>query len=226
MSGRLSLYKEIHKGVRSLMFEVTTRSGRVDFHDAEQVAAFRADVERTFRLLAAHAEHENEWIGPVIAKHAPALSDHIGMAHDDHESHFNAILSGLDAIDASAADAAVKGHRIVVSLSRFFGDLMVHMADEEQEVMPAIWAALTEEQVQTLHHDLVASIAPQEMAEWAAYMIPSANTPERVAMLGGMKLSAPPQVFAMFRELARRLLTPQDDAALERGLEALEPVAV
>lgn len=206
------------------MLDVTTRSGRVDFNDAQQLAAFRAEVQKAFTLLAAHADHENEWIAPVIAKHAPELADHIGAAHDEHEAHFHAILSGLDAIDASSADAPVKGHRIVVALSRFFGDLMVHMADEEEKVMPAIWSVMTEAAVEKLHHDLVASVPPDEMAQWAVYMIPAANTPERVAMLGGMKMSAPPHVFQMFRDLARKLLSAHDDEALERGLAAMQPV--
>lgn len=212
------LYRVIHKAVRALLSDLVAKAGRVDFTDAAQVAQLRADTAATMALLSSHAEHEHEFISPVIAKVAPEVGRKVDAAHDEQEEQIESLEIVLDSIDSNSPDAPWKGHVYLVRLSRFVGELLVHMADEEEQIMPALQSAMTEEQIAELHDALVSSVPPQEMAQWAEWMLPSINTPERAGLLGGMRAGAPPQVFAFFRELARRVLSPADDAALEARL--------
>ncbi|RLE21910.1 MAG: hypothetical protein DRJ50_08495, partial [Actinobacteria bacterium] len=42
------------------------------------------------------------------------------------------------------------------------------------------------------------SVPPPDMCVFLNYMLPAMNPDERVAMLGGMKMGAPPEIFKMF----------------------------
>ncbi len=218
MEQRNSLYRDIHKGIRRLMFDLVNRAGRTDFNDAVAVSMLRAETRSCFELLSAHAHHENVFMAPVVTAHAPHLSNLVAPAHDEHEMEIEALTLMLERLDSSHSGAAAAGHDLVVRLSRFFGDLFVHMADEEEQIMPALWKAMTDEEIAAVEHQIVASIAPDKLARFLSWMLPAMNHPERVEMLGAMQQTAPPEVFAFVLDLSRSVLTVNEMEALERSL--------
>jgi hypothetical protein len=224
MEARPSLYRNIHKAVRSLLLEVTMKSGRVDFTDAAAVATFRIELQQALALLSAHAEHENAFVGVALQQYAPGVQETLGGDHEDQELWFHELLSAADAVDPRASDAAMRGHELVVRLSRVVGELLVHMADEEEVAMPALWSAMDDPTIVDLEQRLIASVPPDEMGRWLVYMLPSLNTPERIEMLSGLQAGAPPEVFMGVRALAKQVLSREDDAALERGLATVMAV--
>lgn len=218
---RMNLYRDIHKAIRALMADITVKSGRVDFASPASFAAFRADVESAFAFLSGHAEHENDFLDPAYRQFAPGVSSVLLVAHDEQEERMQRLTRDLASIDPKSADAPSKGHAVIVELSRFFGEVLVHMADEEQVGMPALWAAVDDAALLEIHRRLLASIGPEEMAVTLRLMIPAMNTPGRVELLAGMRAGAPAEVFNGVRAMAKSLIPAEEDAALERGLSAV-----
>lgn len=221
MAKRHNFYGTIHKAIRVLMLDLVRKSGRLDFTDARAVAEFRGEVAQAFDLLESHAEHENTFIGPVVEQHAPELSHHVAPTHEEQEHEIDELAAMLEAIDPRAADAPVHGHAFVVALSRFFGDLMMHMADEEEQIMPALQAVMTDAELIAVEERIVASIPPEKMVQYLSIMIPAINTPERIELLDGARATAPPEVYGMMRNLASSVLSAEDDGALALGLGEL-----
>jgi hypothetical protein len=62
------------------------------------------------------------------------------------------------------------------------------------------------------------SIPPPRFAEWFALMVPAMNLQERIGVLTGMKLNAPPPVFDAMSGIARQAM---DDEAWHRVERAL-----
>ena len=220
MQGRFSFYREVHKGIRSLLLDLVVKSGRIDWTDNLSVATFRLDVQNAFALLSAHAEHENEFIAPLLAVASRPAGEVFDSAHDDQEVTLHDLLVALHAIDPEAGDASTRGHEFVVKLSRLAGELLTHMADEEEIAMPAMWSVYDDAALLAVDQQLVASISPDRMAAYLKWMLPAMNTPERVDMLAAMQKDAPAEVYQFVRELAREVLSRADDVALERGLSA------
>ena len=210
MQKRMSLYRDIHKGLRGLLLDLNHKAGRLDFSDGHSANQFRADARAAFRLLEGHAENETTFVAPLIEKHAPHLARRIEQTHDHHELAMHELTRDLDSLD----------HDWVVRLSQFTGEAFLHMAEEEQEIMPALWERMTDEELIDVEQRLVASIPPDKLGAYLSWMLPAMSAPERVSMLAGARGSAPPEVFAFVRNLARGVLTAADDAALERGLAA------
>lgn len=220
MNDRHNFYKLVHKGIRALLADLVDDAGRTNFADVDSLGALRASVSSGFALLESHAHHENVYIGPTLERFVPDLARRIGGTHDAHEPEMGGLLAMLDSIDPVHPGAAMSGHRFVVALSKLSAELMLHMAEEEEVVMPALWEVLTDEQLIAIEQRLVANVPPERMAQFLNWMIPSMNTPERVNMLSSMRASAPNEVFEGTRKLARALLSPEDDEALSKGLAA------
>ena len=83
--------------------------------------------------------------------------------------------------------------------------------------MPALERAIGVDAVVGIHLAMVGSIPPQTMAESLAFMLPAMNVVDRTELLGGMRMSAPPEAFAGVIDLARSVLAPADFQALDLG---------
>ena len=66
-----TLYRDIHKGIRSELFAVTNAAGAVDPADAVGRADLARHIETTMDFLVQHAEHEDGAIDPTLAEHLP-----------------------------------------------------------------------------------------------------------------------------------------------------------
>jgi len=151
---------------------------------------------------------------PLVRDAAPELAKEFAAEHDDQEARLPGLLAALESIDVNAADAEQKGHAFVVQLSRVAGELLTHMADEELELNPALWAAKTEVQLHEAEQQLVGSIPPEKMVRYLRWMLPAMNPGERAGFLALL----PPPVFGFVREVAKQVLTPAEDAKLEMAL--------
>lgn len=180
MNDRLDLYRNVHKGIRVMLFDIVQKSGRTDFTDPSALAALRTSVADVFELLESHAHTEDAHVMPIVRKAAPALADEFDEAHEDQEARLPGLLAALERIDPAAPDAAARGHRIVLQISRIAGELLTHMADEELELNPVIWNNTTEEELHAVEQNLVASIPPEKMGRYLRWMIPAMNPRERV----------------------------------------------
>lgn len=224
MASRPSFYIEVHKGIRSMLHDMTVRSGRVDWTDTASLASFSTTLQGGFALLSSHAETEERFIDPLLEKHAPEIAAVLGAAHEEQEVQLHELLVAVNSIDPASADARVRGQQLVVALSRVIGEMLTHMADEEEIAMPALWEKLDDAAILQVHQQIVASIPPEKMERFLRWMLPAINSAERVQMLGGMRATAPQPVFAFVRGLAASVLTPEEDAALERGLNSMMEV--
>lgn len=219
MAHRPDLYRDVHKGIRALLFALLDRAGRTDFSDVAAVVSLRTFAREGFDLLESHAAHESETLHPVVALHAPQLGGRLDADHEDQHARMHELTLALDAVD-SAEDRLARGAAFCLSLSRLTGELLVHMADEEQVAMPALWAALDDEALIALHQRILAGISPAETMAFLGWMLPAMAPADRLDLLSGMRRGAPPEVFAAVYELARRVLPLPDWARLEHGLAA------
>ncbi len=217
MSNRLDLYRNVHKGIRVMLFDLVQKSGRTDFTDLTAVAKLRADVRDIFELLESHAHNEDTYAMPLVRNANPALAREFAEAHEDQEARLPGLLAALEAIDTSSHDAERQGHAFVVQLSRVAGELLTHMADEEIEINAVLWDAYSDEELHAAEQRLVSSIPPAKMERYLRWMLPAMNPSERADFLAML----PPPVFTFVRQLAKQVLPPAEDAKLDAALTAV-----
>lgn len=204
---KYDMYRNIHKGIRYVLGGVTTSAGRVDPGDDTAVEALGAQWHDIVRLLVGHAEHENDFIGPLLDIHAPALGSVIADQHEQIEHQLAQLEVLADrAVGSAVADRRAVTHRLYLALASFTATFFQHMELEELEVNPTLSQAISVEGLREVEHELVASLSPEEVAQAAALMLPAMNVEDHVEWFGGMRAGAPPEAFAGVLGLARTVL--------------------
>ena len=205
------LYRDIHKGIRGELFAVTSEAGRVDPAGQEGVEAVGAHWRSIVELLISHAEHEDEFGQPLIEAHLPDLAARIAVEHPQLEQQMATLEVVADRAANAVGDARrTAAHRLYLGLASFTSDYLAHQAVEELEVMPGLAKVIGVPELIALNEAIVASIPPEQMVQTLPLMMQQMNVDDRSEMLGGMKMGAPPEVFAGLSGLIRSTLAPED----------------
>lgn len=213
------LYRDIHKGLRAELFAVVAAAGSLDAADRTGRAALAAQVRDVVDVLEDHAGHEDAAVQPVLERALPDLAAAIAADHAVLDRRTSALVAqAADLVDAPDVELRSRGHQLYLELSSFTGAYLLHIDVEERVVMPSLEAAVGVEAVQAVHHAIVSSIPPQDMARSLAMMVPAMNVDDRTELLGGMREGAPAEVFDGVWGLVRSVLDPADAAALSGRL--------
>ena len=194
-SARFNPYRDAHKGLRLLLSELLERAGRTDFNSAPELARLRSEAHAAFDLLKSHARHEGAFFGPLLEAHCPRVAREIELDHEDQELKLRELACVLTSIDARGGDAVTRGHDFCVRLARVVGELLVHMSQEEQLALPALWQKLSDETLRRISAGLLASVPAPERGVWLRCMLRALNQPERRSLLARMRAAMPQAAF-------------------------------
>jgi len=211
---RHDIYAFIHKGLRAFMAHTLVRTGRLDVHDAAELAEVSEELRALLAICRHHLDNENTYVHTAIAARQPGAC--VGIAHE-HVEHEAAIAELQGMIDALPGDAAAL-RRLYLRLSVFVAENFEHMQREETQMNAALWATHSDEEIMAIEQRIVASHQPQEMQITLRWMLPHLTPEERSAMLGSMRANAPAEVFAGVLGLIRPLLGGRDWRKLSLAL--------
>jgi hypothetical protein len=212
-------FREVHKGLRHALYELTTAVGAADCADATARAIVAERVQDTLALLHSHHGHEDIFIRPLLERHAPRLNAMVDAGHHETEADLVEIEFRTDAlVGATDRDAIVAGLDLYRYLALFTARYVAHMALEEGEVMRALRDAMSVAELFEVDMALRASVPPPMMCAFIAVMAPAMNPEERTNMLGGMQAGAPPEIFELFRAAAEAALDPASYRAVATQL--------
>lgn len=204
---RPNRYQPIHKALRAALFDATALVARTDFAHAGEASAAARTVATLLDLLDGHAHHEEEFVMPEVAQHAPAL---VAALEADHNR-----LEGLQAelralLPRTCSDVVQErepaGQLLGRALTLLVADHLRHMDREETEAMPVLWAHRTEAELEAMDARIRSAVPPERMPAMLRLLLPALNTPERASLLSAARAQLPPPVFAQVSGLAREVL--------------------
>ena len=209
------LYREIHKAMRFALAGVTTRAGSADAGDEQSVRALLEEWRDVAFVVHGHQAHEDEFCDPLIRRHAPHLRDELEHDHHDADGQLASLQTAATAIRLTSPS---ERNRLLLafhlSLADFEASYLPHLRFEERTVMPALRAAMTDADLETVSHEIRDSVSPAAMCTFIRYLVPAINFAERLDLLDGMYADASPDVFELFRDAARSALSPADFEAV------------
>ena len=178
-------------------------------------APHRGRRRASSHLLVLHAEHEDDFVQPLLEVHAPFYAEVIASDHPRLEARMVEIQARAErATTAPAAEQRGRVHHVYRDLASFTGSYLEHQDFEERQVMPALARSMGVEEIIAIDQAIVASIPPDEMATSLGFMLPAMNIEDRAELLGGMQAGRAAEVFAGVWALTGSVLTPADYAAL------------
>jgi hypothetical protein len=209
---RTDFYTVVHKALRKQLFEAILVAGSTDYRDADdraRVARAVADVVKQFRD---HAEHEEQFLHPIIAEVLPGMEQALHAQHEEHSRGLDEVERAFET--ALAERTGASGHRAYRALSRFAGHSLAHM-EEEEAGQARLWELAGESRLAAAMGAFKSSrTLDQTVASWGV-MLPAMNASERAAMFEGLRRGAPVALVTAARRVAERVL----DAGACRALE-------
>jgi Hemerythrin HHE cation binding domain len=210
---RLDVYTAVHKMQRARLFNLTVEAGKTDPGDTVTTARLAAAVDALAAELAAHGEHEDRFIHPLLRQKAPELADTLDAAHVELDARLGRLRDVASAYAASPGDPNV----LYRALAAFTAIYLDHVALEEAEALPALWGGCTDEELMGILISFRGSRSDAEnltslLAELAT-LNPTEITQMASAGLGQVRFSEVAEVLAT-------LLNPSQLGALRSSLAA------
>jgi hypothetical protein len=182
------MYLHVHKGLRAFMADVLTAMGRVDAHDAAEVAAGVAQVRALLDACRSHLFTENQFLHTAMEARRRGSSYATANDHIQQEEALEQLEAQLRVIERSSdskLDAQIL--HLYRSLALFVADNFQHMQVEEQENNETLWDLYTDAELLGIHGELLRSLEQAEIATFLRWIIPSVSKHERVAIVAGLQ---------------------------------------
>lgn len=211
---RHDLYAAIHKGLRAFMTHTLLRVGRLDPHDPADVAEAMDEVRALMDICEGHLSKENAYIHAAMESRRPGSTAALAAEHDEHVR----AIANLRAMVHLVPGSDEAAHALYHALSAFVANNLEHMGEEETGHNAVLWATHTDDELRGIHQAILAGIPPAEMQTALRWMLPHLSPAERAALLGGMRVNAPPAVFENVLALVRPLLGGRDWRKLSLAL--------
>ncbi len=219
---RFDIYDLIHKALRAVMGETLTAVGRMDALDDDDTAAALARVRTLLTLARAHLKHENDFVHAALEARRAGSSTRTAHEHEQHVHTIGALEAQVERVESASGPARMGAvGRLYRALALFVAENFEHMHIEETENNQALWAAYSDAELIAIQDALVASIAPQEMAEVMRWMVPSATPFERAVLLGDVQRKVSAEAFSALLDIVRPHLAGRD---WDKLMHALAPL--
>jgi iron-sulfur cluster repair protein YtfE (RIC family) len=167
-----------HKALRAWVGATATALGGLDITNPYAHAPVVAQLRVLLTDLGQHGQHEDDFIVPVLDRHAPDLAPSLRGEHRDLESAIATLGSIVDEFEASPSSKVQLG--LYRALRNFEGRNIAHLDFEETVIMPALWQALTADELLTVFQAFKAA-HPESVELY--HRVPDAITPQERALV-------------------------------------------
>lgn len=218
---RMKTFDVPHKGIRNGLSQLSLLSGKIDYHNSEEVAQLNNIGKEVFLLLNTHAQDEND----VSLKHLEEKMK--GASHHDLEEHarlhviqseLEKMLEYLSKASTKGEDITEKGVEFYTMLADFHSVYLAHMSEEEHVTQQLLWDNFTDEELGAHRVEIMKNLQPDTLLLWFKYIAPAQTHHERVGLFKGFKANAPESLFNKANEVLLKVLSQDEYQCLMKEL--------
>lgn len=193
---RHNFYHNIHKALRLGHCRMLAAIGAHDFSDEAKTQKLLAELRALIGLGRSHLEGENREIHAALEARAPGTSANAADDHKHHEDAFAELESLMRAVEVAVPQRReFAGRALYRRYALFAADDMLHMNEEETELLLVLHRVFSDEELHEIEERIVAAIAPAKMMAYMKLFMPALNHGERVALLVQLRAGVPPEAF-------------------------------
>ena len=213
---RMNIYGFPHKGLRIALANLSKLSGSIDYSEESSLNQLKKLTEEITTLLDLHLHSEEDVVLPALEAKVPGSTNHNIDEHEQLEKEVQAFNEQLK--DISVDSSPELGANFYTSISNFHSKYLAHMAMEEGEMNPVIWANFTDEELMGWHGRIMSTLTPDQIMMWFKYIVPALNPFERSIIMGGFKGNAPSDFFNSVMEMLREHMSENEHSRLKTML--------
>ncbi len=227
MTGKEDLFTPVHKGLRAMLYDLSTRLQTIDFADLEASKRLAIDLENDFAAarsagcilcaFAYHADEEEAVVFPPSARAANSLiteliQEHHGLSR--RESEIGRSMHDLVGLPSSEARVSA-GIRINQMANELFVFYLTHMNREETELVPVMQEHFSDAEQAAMRGAIIAKFPPDRLFALLGWMLPALNVTELSDLLASVKGTAPPPFMKAISDLCAARVEPARWAAVK-----------
>lgn len=219
MTERENLFRPIHKGLRSMIYEMGRRLQTTDFTDDTAARAMVHELrdnltatssDCTLCLLFAHSTHEEkDFFAPVKTFDPDAIRLMFGE-HGEIQRRIRDLAKTGDELltEKTVARRVELGDRLNLEANDLFAFYLQHMNNEEATIVPIMWEHFTDGQLRKMRAEYHTKTPRARLEAWMRWTLPAMNVHELVVFLGGLKEDGPPELFDYMVNLGDSIVDP------------------
>ena len=214
------VYEVPHKAIRNALSQISLTAGNTDYNDKAELNKLKDMVSGVFKILDAHAEHENNVPLKYLEEKIPGSSVFDKEDHVRIEAEMDKVRTAMNNLierSAKGEDLSYQGNEFYIQFSDFHAQYLQHMLEEERVTQPLLWKYFTDDELKNQEMEIKRNIKPEEMIVMFKYMIPSFTFNARIGMLKEIKGMAPAEFFNALLNVAKSVLSKEDFAKIEKS---------
>jgi len=229
MTNRENLFRPIHKGLRSMIYELGLRLGTTDFTNVSESNAIAELLKQELTqslpnclvcLLLTHSVHEEDDIFAPVRPFDPdvvelMLKEHRAIVRQVHE--ISKICDQLRSLQ-EPNHRIEAGDQLHQSASDLFAYYLMHMNNEEATLVPVMWDRFSDEQLRALRAQFYNRIPLTQFETSMRWTLPALNPIELQVLLTGMKSDPSPNRFSDAMRVGKEMLGADRWAVVEEQL--------
>lgn len=183
-----------HKAMRNALSQLSLSAGNTNYDSIDEVQKLHRLGTEVFRIMAVHANDENEVTLKYLEEKVPGASAHDMQDHETIEAEQAELENLLNEINNKAKDGVdcrMLGEDFFYRLSYFHGDYIGHMRHEETETQALLWANFTDEELAQHRNEIISRFDPEIFLLYIKYLFPALNHAERMMIANGFITNAP-----------------------------------
>ena len=220
MTATVDLLTPIHKALRSMLYDLSSRLQTNDFADLAATRSLVNDLENDFAIaqsagctlcvLSQHAKDEETDIFPDVAKRGNQLVATLIEEHHDLVRREASLARSGHALLAMESPEGREGAgiRLNQSANELFAAYIVHMNREETELVPWMSEHFSDAEIVAMRSATRGKLPPDRTFAILRWMLPSLNVRELSDVIRDVKASAPPQAFKAVTDLCESRVDP------------------
>jgi hypothetical protein len=201
---RYNIFYEVHKGLRSMLYETAIQIQQTDFINHEEAEQALEQIKNLVELFDKHAHSEDQFVFAAVQPYEPAVVDAFKQEHvQDH-----ALGKSLDKLLTTFSIAVSDDEKLRIGklLYQAFIEFMIfnlqHMAKEEGIINKVLWRNYADEELKGITGNIIANIPRVQMAQFTRCMMRGLSNNEIAGWLKEVKNTAPDFIFQALMQTA------------------------
>ena len=217
---RYNIFYQIHKGLRTMLYETAIGLQQTDFSNEEETNAIAESISEVVVLFDKHAHSEDSNVLTAIESLEPSVASLFAEEHvKDHElsSRLTTLVNMLSAA-TSEDEKEELGSAIRAAFTEFVVFNLAHMAKEESQLSQLLWKHFSDEQLHGITMQIISQVPVHLLNAYNRWMMRGLSNNEISKWLKQVKNTAPDPVFNGMLQLAETELPSQRFSIITESL--------
>ena len=205
---RLNIFNQIHKGLRTALYETAMFLQRTDFTSASETEEAISSIKEVLMLFDEHARKEDKYVFPAIQPFEPSLVNAFGQEHEKDHALAVALEQSCDSFHylEGTFEKLEAGKNLNRDFVAFMAFNLEHMAKEENMVNQVLWRYFDDAYIMDIQKTIVRNTEPWHNDFFSKWMLRGNNDRDIQTWLSSVQATAPVLVFnTLFRKAEQEL---------------------